>query len=445
MAHDSTVAPLLASSAAPSPRRNMFPFLCAALASMTTIPMSYNLTLMSGAELFTREDLDLSDTQTELLVGCGNAYMLVSIVAAGWAGDLLGRRATLVLANALLMAGALAMALGGSYAALMAARFVTSLRHRVRPRRGARVQRRDLARRPRAASSRPCLILLGYVSNYAFAGMSVHLGWRVMYAVGVLPPVLLAAAVLAMPESPQWLAMRGRHGEAHAVLLRISDTPAEAALRLDETKRAAAKAPETSNGVWKELIVRPSASSGCSSSSTRNAGMASNDAALGATVVVGAVKTCFILVAMFLSDRAGRRPVLLASAAGVAAALVSIVLTLRAPAASLSSPAPVTEQLVCVAFVAAFSVGFGPMVATYTVKILPLRLRVQGSSLGMVVNRMTCALVGMTFISLANWITMAGCFFLYAGAVVAACVFVYVRVPETKGRSLEDMDVLFAK
>ncbi|TVU00946.1 hypothetical protein EJB05_53603, partial [Eragrostis curvula] len=73
MAHDSTVAPLLASSAAPSPRRNMFPFLCAALASMTTILMSYNLTLMSGAELFTREDLDLSDTQTELLVGCGNA------------------------------------------------------------------------------------------------------------------------------------------------------------------------------------------------------------------------------------------------------------------------------------------------------------------------------------------------------------------------------------
>ncbi|TVU00939.1 hypothetical protein EJB05_53596, partial [Eragrostis curvula] len=65
MAHDDTVAPLLPSSAAP-PRRNMFPFVCAALASMTTILMSYNLTLMSGAELFIREDLGLSDTQTEV-------------------------------------------------------------------------------------------------------------------------------------------------------------------------------------------------------------------------------------------------------------------------------------------------------------------------------------------------------------------------------------------
>ncbi|TVU43093.1 hypothetical protein EJB05_09530, partial [Eragrostis curvula] len=82
---------------------------------------------MSGAELFIREDLGLSDSHTEVLVGCSNVYMLVSIVAVGWAGDVLGRRATLMLANALLMAGALAMALGGSYAALMAACFVTSL------------------------------------------------------------------------------------------------------------------------------------------------------------------------------------------------------------------------------------------------------------------------------------------------------------------------------
>ncbi|TVU31217.1 hypothetical protein EJB05_22895, partial [Eragrostis curvula] len=50
----------------------------------------------------------------------------------------------------------------------------------------------------------------------------------------------------------------------------------------------------------------------------------------------------------------------------------------------------------------------------------------------------------MTFISLASWITMPGCFFLYAGVAVAGCVFLYARLPETKGRSLEDMDVLFA-
>ncbi|TVU35892.1 hypothetical protein EJB05_17799, partial [Eragrostis curvula] len=68
--------------------------------------------------------------------------------------------------------------------------------------------------------------------------------------------------MLAMPESPQWLAMRGRHGEAHTVLLLTSDTPSEAGLRLAEIKQATAKAPQTigGGGVWNKLIVRPSAS-----------------------------------------------------------------------------------------------------------------------------------------------------------------------------------------
>ena len=82
---------------------------------------------MSGAQLFIREDLGLTGVQVEVLTGSMNLFMLVSILAAGWAADLLGRRGTLVLANAFLMAGALAMSAGACYAALMAARFVTSV------------------------------------------------------------------------------------------------------------------------------------------------------------------------------------------------------------------------------------------------------------------------------------------------------------------------------
>ncbi|CAO2142520.1 unnamed protein product [Urochloa humidicola] len=157
------------------------------------------------------------------------------------------------------------------------------------------------------------------------------------------------------------------------------------------------------------------------------------------TVAVGVVKTCFILVATLLSDRVGRRPLLLASAAGVAVALAAVALTLCVPA----SPAACVASVL--AFVAVFSVGLGPVVPTYSSEIMPLRLRAQGTSLGTAVNRVTCALVTMTFISLANWITMPGCFFLYAGVAAAACAFVYVQLPETSGRSLEDMDMLFAK
>ncbi|KAL6639039.1 hypothetical protein ACP70R_022769 [Stipagrostis hirtigluma subsp. patula] len=451
MAHDGAATPLLVAS--PKPRRNMYAFACATLASMTVILMGYNLALMSGAQLFIREDLGLSDAQIEVLAGSMNVYMLVSVVASGWLTDLLGRRGMLVLANAFLMAGALAMSLGRSYAALMAARFVTSI--------GAGFS--SVSSSVYNAEISPIFlnvgVLLSYVSNYAFAGMPVRLGWRVMFAVGVLPPVLLAVGALAMPESPRWLVMRGRYGDARTVLVRTSDAPADADLRLEEIKHAVEAAPQP-GGVWKELLGQQPASvrrilvcvvglqmlqqlSGIdaillySPLVFKKAGMSSTNAVLGATVAIGVVKTCSIFVASFLSDRVGRRPLLLASTAAVAAALVSLALALC-----------VGAETVCVAsvlaIVAVFSVGLGPLVGTYSVEILPLRLRAQGASLGGAVNRLTCGVVSMTFISLAGAITMPGCFFLYAGAAAAGCAFVYTRVPETRGRSLEDMYVLFA-
>ncbi|KAF0924729.1 hypothetical protein E2562_014532 [Oryza meyeriana var. granulata] len=467
-----TATPLLTSSGDKTRRRNMYAFGCATLASMTTILMGYNLALMSGAQLFIREDLGLSDAEIEVLTGSMNVFMLVSIIAAGWAADVLGRRGTIVLANAFLMAGALAMSLGASYAALMAGRFVTSIgvgfSHVVTTVYNAEIS---------PASTRGVLtslldmfvnigILLSYVSNYALAGLPVRLGWRVMFGIGVVPPVLLAAGVLSMPESPRWLAMRGRHADAHAVLVRTSDSVEEADLRLEEIKQAVAAPHDAAGGVWRELLFRPSAmvrrilacviglqffqqASGIdaivlySPLVFKKAGMASNTAVLGATIAVGVVKTCFILVATLFSDRLGRRPLLLASTGGMAMTLTSLALTLSVASPSTASAAACVASVM--AFVAAFSVGLGPTTATYTAEIMPLRLRAQGASLGIAVNRLACGVVTMTFISLADGITMPGCFFLYAGIAATACVFVYVWLPETRGRSLEGMDVLFSK
>ncbi|CAO2142502.1 unnamed protein product [Urochloa humidicola] len=471
-----TEVPLLPS---PPPRRNRFAFVCATLASMTTILHGYNQTLMSGAQLFMREDVGLTDEQIEVLAGSMNVFMLVSILAGGWFADRLGRRSTLVLANAFLMAGALATSLGGGFASLMAARFVTSVGAGF-----ARVVAPVYNAEISPPSTRGVLsslldifinlgILLSYVSNYAFAGLPVHLGWRVMYAAGAVPPVFIAAGVLFMPESPRWLAMRGRHADARAVLVRTSDTPTEADLRLAEIKQAVARQQQPEHaagtygggGVWKELVLRPSASvrriltcvvglqffvqaSGIdaillySPLVFKAAGMSSNAAALGATVGIGAVKTCFILVGMLLTDRLGRRPLLLASTAGVAVTTGSLAVTLLRTASG--APAAVCVAAV-LAVVATYSVGYGSVVSAYSAEILPLRLRAQGASIGVAVNRLTCGLVRMTFISLADGISMPGCFFLYAGVTATAFVFVYARLPETKGRSLENMEVLFDK
>jgi hypothetical protein len=295
-----------------------------------------------------------------------------------------------------------------------------------------------------------------------------------MYGIGVIPPVFIAAGVLFMPESPRWLAMWGRR------------PPADADLWLEEIKRAVTDAEASSpsaaarhgggGGVWKELFLQPSTSvrrilacvlglqffvqaSGVdaillySPLVFKAVGMASNSAILGATVAIGAVKTCFILVGMLFTDRLGRRPLLLASAAGVAVTAAALAVTLyvgtsTSTTLTSSSSSPVTAAACLasvLAVVATYSVGYGSVVSAYTAEVLPLRLRAQGSSLGVAVNRLTCGVVRMTFISLADGITMPVCFFLYAAVTAAAFVFVYTRLPETKNRSLEDMEVLFHK
>uniref|UniRef100_A0A0D9XUI5 Major facilitator superfamily (MFS) profile domain-containing protein n=1 Tax=Leersia perrieri TaxID=77586 RepID=A0A0D9XUI5_9ORYZ len=367
------------------------------------------LLIRASPALFIREDMGLTDEQIEVLSGSKNLFVLASILAAG-------QRGTLMVANALLMTGTLRQS------------------------------------SPASASDSPSSLrgMLSYLletfinagillSNYALAGLPVHVGrvdvrqcrdtseLRVELCVSGLPVhvadvgwrVFLAAGVLAMPESPRWLAMRGRHGDRRAVLVRVSDTVAKAELRLEEIRHAFDATAGGGGAVWRELLLRPTATvrrivtcfvglhffpqaSGIDaivlySPLVTPASISSNTSVLAATVGLAVVKSCFILVAMLLSDRLGRRPLLLASKGGVPFTLASLVVAL-----CVASPAS------CVAFVTAFSVGFGPMTATYTAEIMPLRLRAQGTSLGMAVNRLTCGVVSMTFISLAGGITMSG-------------------------------------
>jgi sugar porter (SP) family MFS transporter len=306
--------------------------------------------------------------------------------------------------------------------------------------------------------------MLSYVSNFVFSGLPAHLSWRVMFAAGAVPTIFLATGVLTMPESPRWLAMKGRFVEAKSVLDKTSDTPAEAAQRLLEieevVKGDSADAAAAGGGAWKELATKPGVrrvlaivltlqffqqASGIDSVVLYGprvlamAGVTSTSLLLGLNVLFGVAKAGSILIAMVLTDRVGRRPLLLVSTGGMTAAL----LTLGTLFAAFAGGVAVASFAAVVAFVVAFSVGFGPLAWVYSSEILPLRLRGQGAGLGTAVNRIMSGVVTMTFISLYQAVTMAGAFYIYAAIAAAAFVFVYACLPETRGRSLEDMEELF--
>ncbi|TKW29016.1 hypothetical protein SEVIR_3G367600v4 [Setaria viridis] len=474
-------APLLAEpddAAAPAPapgKRNKYPFFCAVLASMTSVLTGYNVAVMSGAQIFMAEDLGISDAQIEVLSGIINLYSLAGALLAGWTSDRLGRRLTIVLANVLFLLGPLCMTLAEGYNALMVGRFIAGIAvgydFVIAP-----IYAAEIA----PASSRGLLtsvpeifnntgVMLSYVSNLAFSGLPAHLSWRVMFAAGVVPPVFLAVGTLTMPESPRWLVMKGRVAEAKVVLDRTSDTAAEAEQRLLEivgvVSGDSGGGKGRSSGAWKEAAAKPGVrrvlamvltlqffqqASGIDSvvlygpRILATAGVTSTSV-LSLNVLFGVAKAGSILIAMALVDRAGRRPLLLVSTGGMTASLLLVgsLFAASAGAAKQDAVASTASVAAVVSYVVFFSMGLGPMAWVYSSEILPLRLRAQGAGLGTAMNRVMCAVVIMTFITLYKAITMAGAFYLYAAIAAAAFVFVYTCLPETRGRSLEDMEELF--
>ncbi|XP_037439936.1 polyol transporter 5-like isoform X1 [Triticum dicoccoides] len=469
-------APLLAASkpdgaASSSPPRNRFPFFCAVLASMTSVLMGYNVAVMSGAQIFMAEDLGVSDTQIELLSGAINIYSLVGALLAGWTSDRLGRRLTIVLTNGFFLVGPLIMTLAGGYTALMAGRFISGIGVGY-----ALVIAPIYAAEIAPASSRGLLsslpeifintgVMLSYVSNFAFSALPAHLAWRLMFAAGVVPTVFLAAGVLTMPESPRWLAMKGRLDEAKAVLDRTSDTLADAEQRLLEIEEVVDAGSNGGGSTWNEVATKAGVrrvlatvlalqffqqASGIDSVVLYGprvlamAGVTSNTLLLGLNVLFGVAKAGSILIAMALADRVGRRPLLLVSTGGMTASLLVLGSVFAAFAGAKDDAAVAAVAVAAVvAFVCTFSVGFGPMAWVYSSEILPLRLRGQGAGLGTAMNRVMSGIVTMTFISLYGAITMAGAFYLYAAVAAASFVFIYTCLPETRGRNLEDMEQLF--
>ncbi|XP_075110681.1 polyol transporter 5 isoform X1 [Nicotiana tabacum] len=469
-------------------KRNKYAFACSLLASMTSVLLGYDTGVMSGAVIYIKEDLKISDVQIEILVGTINIYSLVGAALAGRTSDWIGRRYTIIFASAIFFAGAILMGFATNYGFLMFGRFVAGIgvgyALMIAP-----VYTAEVA----PASCRGFFtsfpevfinggVLLGYVSNYAFSKLPTKLAWRFMLGIGVIPSVFLALGVLAMPESPRWLVMQGRLGDAKRVLDRTSDTLEESKMRLADIKEAAGipqdcqddnivsvtRRSSHGEGVWRELFLHPTPAvlhiliagigihffqqaSGIdavvlySPRIYEKAGITKDNDRLLATIAVGCMKTFFILVATFLVDKVGRRVLLLSSCGGMILSLLGLATGLTIIDHSDHKLKWAIVLCICTTLssVAFFSIGMGPIAWVYSSEIFPLRLRAQGCSIGVAVNRAMSGAILMTFISLYKAISIGGAFFLYTGIAVIAWIFFYTLLPETQGRTLEEMEELF--
>ncbi|KAG9440951.1 hypothetical protein H6P81_021116 [Aristolochia fimbriata] len=476
-------------------KRNTYAFRCVVLSSLIALLMGYDTGVMSGAMIFIKEDLKISEVQVEVLAGILNFCAFAGSPVAGRISDWMGRRKTISLASVIFFVGSVLMGFAPNYPMLLAGRCVAGVgvgfALTIAPVYSAEIS--SPSSRGRFTSLNEIYIsvgiLLGYVANYIFAGLPLKYGWRTMLGIGAFPSFALALAVISMPESPRWLVMQGRPGEAGAVLLKVSNSEREAARRLRDIKLAAGINDEVEDegheegakragtkkgggeGVWKEIFVRPRrsvrrilvAAVGIhflqhavgieavvlySPRIFKAAGVKGKNMLLLGTVVVGLLKTAFVVVATLLVDKVGRRRLFLISATGALASLLALGsgLTVAQQHQSSNNPPAWALKLSIASvftYISFFSFGLGPVTWVYTSEIWPLRLRAQGASIGVAVNRIMNATLATSFISLYQAITIGGAFFLFAAITLLAWLFFFFYLPETKGKNLEEMEELF--
>ncbi|XP_059277009.1 probable polyol transporter 4 [Lycium ferocissimum] len=443
-------------------------FGCAIFASLNNVLLGYDVGVMSGAILFIQEDLKITEVQQEVLVGVLSIISLLGSLAGGRTSDAIGRKWTMGLAAVIFQIGAAVMTFAPSFEILMVGRILAGVGigfgvmiapvyiAEISP----TISRGSLTSFPEIFINLG--ILLGYVSNYAFSGLSAHISWRIMLAVGILPSVFIGVALFIIPESPRWLVLQNRVEEARSVLMKTNENESEVEERLAEIQLAAGTS-NTEKPVWRELLspspaLRRMLITGigiqCFQQITgidatvyyspaifKAAGIEDESKLLAATVAVGVSKTAFILIAIILIDKVGRKPLLYVSMIGMTTCLFGVGITLLLMKEGSISIA-LAILFVC-GNVAFFSVGIGPVCWVLTSEIFPLRVRAQASGLGAVGNRMCSGLIAMSFLSVSRAITVGGTFLIFSVISVLSIAFVYKYVPETKGKSLEQIELLF--
>ena len=442
-------------------RGTRFVYIAALFAALGGLLFGYDTGVISGALIFIKREFGLTTAAEEIVVSGVLLGATIGAIIGGKVADLFGRRSVLLVTAAIFGIGALASAVAPSPAILIASRVVLGLAIGLAST-NVPVYLSEVAppeARGRIVSLFQLAVTIGivgaYLTDYAFAGIE---GWRWMLGLAVAPALVFGTGMFFLPETPRWLISGGYHEIAHRVLVRIRE-PADVTVEIEEIK--ASLAEQTESGRWADLLsrqVRPALIVGLGLAVFQQitgintviyyapkifqaAGFNSASGAILATAGVGMVNFGMTIIAMFLVDRVGRRPLLLAGVAGMIVTLAVLGLSFRI---SNESGELAWIAVICLmGYVASFAISLGPIFWLLIAEIYPLKIRGLAEGTAATFNWGSNLIVSLTFLTLVERLGASSTFLLYALASVASWLFAYYLVPETKGRTLEEIEAFW--
>ncbi|MGB8591523.1 MAG: sugar porter family MFS transporter [Candidatus Acidiferrales bacterium] len=426
------------------------------ISALAGLLFGYDTGVISGAILFVQKDFALTTFQEEVVVAAVLLGAVVGAIFGGKLADRFGRRTVLMQVAVLFTIGAIGTALAPGTVWLAIGRVVVGVAIGVAsftaPLYISEVSPPNV--RGRLVSLNQLMITIGivvsYLADYALAGASA---WRWMFALAAIPAIVLFIGLLFLPESPRWLMSRSLGDQARALLERIREST-----DVEKELTEIAASLNQQEGSWRELLgasLRPALIVGIGLAVFQQftgintviyyaptifqfAGLHSASAAILATVGVGVVNVLLTIVALRLLDRVGRRPLLLYGLVGMIISLGVLGFAFLSPA--LSDVVAWVAVISVAVYVACFAIGLGPVFWLMIAEIYPLKIRGRAMSVATVANWGSNLMVALTFLSLLHALGRAWTFWLYGIVGVLAWIFVYKMVPETKGRTLEEIE-----
>lgn len=439
-------------------KNNRFALGIAILAALGGFLFGYDTGIVGGALPLITSKLHLSAGEESWITGSLLLGAVAGAAMSGFLADRIGRKWTLFVAGVIYTGAAVASGLTSSLLPLCIARGVLGLAvgtaSFVAPMYIGEHSPKEL-RGGMTALTQVAItfgILIAYFVADALKGYSN--GWNWMFALGAVPGVILAISMLIVPETPRWLVEHGRDEQAKKLLSR-NRSEQQADEEIKEIKDVSAE--QGSFGV-RNLVgdrVRPLLVIGVTMAIMQQligintviyygstilgfAGL-SISSSIAQAVFIGLVNFVFAIVAVFLLDRVGRRAPLLIGTAGSVIGLIVLGWYFDM-GTKFQHANPWIALAAMMFYIAMFEISLGPIFWVMIAEIFPLRARAKAMAVCTMFNWGFNFIVSYWFLNLVKAIGQAETFWLYALFGVAAIVFFAWKVPETKNRSLEQIE-----
>jgi MFS transporter, SP family, galactose:H+ symporter len=430
-------------------QNHIYSYWIAFVACLGGFMQSYITCVIAGALLFITTEFDLSPLNQGHIASVILIGAIAGALSSGYLADRFGRRRALVLSALIYFLSALATFVVDSFGELLLLRLFTGLAvgltSMLVP-----IYLAEIAPPEKRGAFVTCYqfsitvgTLIAYLINLVGAP---HQAWRMMFYVTAIPAGMQLISLFFFPESPKWLLGRGMASEAKKVIERIggnfSDLSQKSGDKSVQGKLFSSKylfllaigmilsAFQQFSGINAVVYFAPKIFA--------EAGLSASKDALFATLILGVINVIATFLTILLIDRFGRRKLLLISQTGVLTTLFILILGFATSNPILNLLSVPTVLL----YVFLYSLGLGPIVWVLISEIYPLAVRAKALSLCTFISWMSNYLVVLAFPLTLDLVGITWTFTIYALLTLLALLFYMRYIPETKGKSLEELEKL---